>query len=552
MNWKLVIAILLQFVNKFTLSKVFTAQVPANQIFSLKPIFIGRYWTHSNHPTLTGNLKIHIPSNYDLAKLPKQIKIYGILTPRYEDMLKFAFVNTDSDKLDDKTSEHKLTGDELLKPNIASSNFICKQFLASSQFTIPVKIPEIDRVKDKIQQFNFRGQPHIEYFKELKFDEHINIETMQPLHEKPRKQEISKKGNVQYTNDSESKITKKIHKYKHKNAYDLTLVMFDSPCMNPKDYENINVKAAGSYESVQASVDHFNYMVSSDLKIQYTIDIKSHSHAHCGHKTSLISYEELYIFELSIGFFFGYLAILVIQGYQMKKWKTSGLSYDLPLTLLGLSVQCQVISQVFRILHWSLVHYLGYEIWLVALITKLYHLIGDVVQTILLIFLAQGWGLLFKESFPKISMFVLPMSLTALRYIWTLVSFYFIRDVKDYHDYEGLTGYLDQIACMILGQYFVYSLYVSGMKKDQKYANFMKMIKYLGVFIFALRPAMILSVNFIVEKDWQLFFVFCWEFGSNLFAISVVGLALLAKNGSYKKIAISAGIFLDDEVLHLK
>jgi len=51
----------------------------------------------------------------------------------------------------------------------------------------------------------------------------------------------------------------------------------------------------------------------------------------------------------------------------------------------------------------------------------------------------------------------------------------------------------------------------------------------------------------MISVDNKTIFVFLWEYGSHLFVTVVTMLLLFARKGSYRKIALSAGIILMEE-----
>lgn len=236
---------------------------------------------------------------------------------------------------------------------------------------------------------------------------------------------------------------------------------------------------------------------------------------------------------------------------QLLKWKREGLGQDLPLLTLGIQITAQIFSLAFRVFTmWQLKTW-GIQWGFFPFMSKLYHFIADLIFSALIVLLATGFGTHWQKRIPNPKIFSVAIAIMVVRYIWVIYSHFWLREKDSLHDYEGHLGSFEIFASIIMAVWFLGSLGNVGLIKDPKYKRFLIVVTIVGLVYFMLRPLMIVLVENTVEINNQAFFVFFWEYGTFFYGSGVMMVLLLAKNGSYKQLALSMGVILMDDKIQI-
>lgn len=174
-------------------------------------------------------------------------------------------------------------------------------------------------------------------------------------------------------------------------------------------------------------------------------------------------------------------------------------------------------------------------------LTKIYHFTADMLFSILLILMASGFGTFWVNEMPHQNLFLGFVVGLGLRY--GAAMFFIIFSTPDYafHEYEGIAGIAEVVSCIGISFWFIGYLMIGGLTVHKKYERYTKVLVFIGMLYFLLRPLMILWVEFMADQN-KMLFVFMWEYGSMLLGIGILMLQMLARKGSYTKVAMTLGV----------
>lgn len=157
---------------------------------------------------------------------------------------------------------------------------------------------------------------------------------------------------------------------------------------------------------------------------------------------------------------------------------------DIATLFLGFPIVCQMFSLIIRLVIISMQYYFGWTFWILFLLAKIYHFAADIIFCVLLILLSSGFGTLWEKQVPHVNTFGAVAVIMVIRYVWTVISWIFIKSDHSYHDYEGTLGKFEIISSLGLGGWFLWSWFYSGLVKEKKFESYMKTIIFCGLTYF--------------------------------------------------------------------
>lgn len=206
---------------------------------------------------------------------------------------------------------------------------------------------------------------------------------------------------------------------------------------------------------VQNLKTHFWYFTLSDcdilektkLKVEVTIYNINESHF------SSEDYGLNYIFPIITAIFFCALYKNIVRLIKAFK-KTDDLEGH--LVMLNIAIGCQFLGLGFEVVHLWIYSYDGKGLIILHMLYQSLETISSAVTTILLIMIASGWTVSYKD-FPEIDVYI-PVALLVVVVNILIVGLGKITNdaYNKYTDYDGLTGYCIIAMRFLLFAWFFY------------------------------------------------------------------------------------------------
>ena len=247
---------------------------------------------------------------------------------------------------------------------------------------------------------------------------------------------------------------------------------------------------------VQRSRTHFWYFTISACEIKEKQRIKI--------EMKFLNADESEFSAEDLGLQYVYPIILVIyffalSGNLLRLIRKFNQTDDLELNLLvlNISIGCQYTAILCEVIHVWAYAYNGYGVVFLDVFYQAFEVLSSIIITILLIVIASGWTLKYKdfpdaEIYLPISLFVIVLNLMIVGVGRLTEDFYYKNS-----DYEGIPGYVLVFIRIALWIWFVYL--IKDMQEQQK--RNAKLLDFLNKY-FIMASLYFLALPAVVVFSW--------------------------------------------------
>ena len=196
-----------------------------------------------------------------------------------------------------------------------------------------------------------------------------------------------------------------------------------------------------------------------------------------------------YLYPIILTVFFAALSGNIFRLYK-KFQKTEDLESN--LLVLNIAIGCQFAGIFCEVLHFWVYAYNGKGIVVFDVFYQALEVLSSVLITILLIIIASGWTLKYKE-FPDADVYI-PISLFVVVLNLMIVGLGRITEDSYYKnsDYEGIPGFCLVFMRIALWVWFVYLIRDMQQKANQKLLNFLFRFSIMASLYFLSLPGVII------------------------------------------------------------
>ena len=284
-------------------------------------------------------------------------------------------------------------------------------------------------------------------------------------------------------------------------------------------------------------------MRDKDLKKELKMDIFIFSDKNKSH----LGREEHIMFEILFGSYLLYAGLLAFGVYRMYKFRQSAEDIDYPLLILNGAPLCTFMAINVKFFHYLIFWFNGRGIGFLEITSRCWMSASDSLISMLLVFLATGWGIKHIEfNSQNVPLTVILVITTLFRYSWNLYAYWYSDDVDMNHIYDGSIGTFEILHSLFYCALFMGCFFTSGIVRSNKYRSFRKMIFVLGFLYFLCRPLGIVITNTWEPMDRHIYALLFSQLYT-LVVCAILQLALTNKRGVYMTISFSNKVLLGME-----
>ena len=276
-------------------------------------------------------------------------------------------------------------------------------------------------------------------------------------------------------------------------------------------------------------------------ELSYTLELHGY---HDSGKTHL-TVEEQFTMHICVLFFGANLLLAAFVGKKVYGYYKLNENVDLPLLLILGSILLQALGLFLKIVQCLLHGHYGWSLWILTLISLVWHMGADMIVSTVFVFMAKGWGIISKDILTNNDFeFAIGFFIFLGRYVWTIVGFFLDFGTQDhYHIYDGMIGWFEILNTILFFFWFSYSVKRSEMFAQPKYLGLRSQLIVFASIHYLLKPILIALVNKF-DREHRHHFALIFSFGAHWLVCLLAGVTFTQKAGQYMRISIANGIEL--------
>jgi len=257
------------------------------------------------------------------------------------------------------------------------------------------------------------------------------------------------------------------------------------------------------------------------------------------------SAEERHTGKITAFFFIVEIFLIIYIIAKIRTFARRNEELDHPLVLVAVIEVLMALSLLSKFAHFWAFSKSGQNLELFDICAKIFFMASDGLLCLFFLMMSKGWGvskihLVFDYELEL----VLGILLLVARYAWVLVGHFVQKGDDDiFHMYNGVCGKLELFNLLVFYLWFVISLGQSALFAQPKYENLKKMLHFLGVVNYVVRPVLvILAEGVAVHNQHQ--YALVVTLGTNVLACALLSFIFTKERGTYMRVSISNGIEL--------